>query len=100
LLYGEQYTAAYPALLALLVGVAFNYTLFWNRPLLLSLGLPGYPIRATLIAGLIKVALAFPIVPRWGFVAEAGLLSFYYITSVGAMAWRGLQEIRKQEQNA
>jgi O-antigen/teichoic acid export membrane protein len=100
LLYGEQYTAAYPALLALLVGVAFNYTLFWNRPLLLSLGLPGFPIRATLIAGLIKVALAFPIVPRWGFVAEAGLLSFYYITSVGAMAWRGLQEIRKQEQNA
>jgi O-antigen/teichoic acid export membrane protein len=98
LLYGEQYTAAYPALIALLVGMAFNYTLFWNRPLLLSLGLPEFPIRVTLIVGLIKVALAFPIVPRYGYVAEAALLSFYYIASVGVMAWRGLREIHDQEQ--
>lgn len=97
-LYGEQYIAAYPALIALLVGMAFNYTLFWNRPLLLSLGLPAFPIRVTLIAGLIKVVLAFPIVPRYGYVAEAALLSFYYIASVGVMAWRGLLEIRHQEQ--
>lgn len=98
LLYGEQYITAYPALIALLVGMAFNYTLFWNRPLLLSLGLSDFPIRVTLIVGLIKVALAFPIVPRYGYVAEAALLSFYYIASVGIMAWRGLLEIRHQEQ--
>jgi len=26
------------------------------------------------------------------------LLSFYYIASVGFMAWRGLKEIKRQEQ--
>jgi O-antigen/teichoic acid export membrane protein len=94
--YGRQYVDAYPALLVLLIGLAFNYTLFWNRPLLLSLGLPGYPIRVTLAAGLVKLALAFPIVPRFGYVAEAALLSFYYIASVGAMAWRGVREMRRR----
>jgi O-antigen/teichoic acid export membrane protein len=97
-IYDKQYMDAYPALIALLVGLAFNYTLFWNRPLLLSLGLTEYPIIITLIAGLTKVALAFPIVPRYGYVAEAALLSFYYIASVGFMAWRGLKEIKHQEQ--
>jgi len=97
--YGEQYTAAYPALLALLGGLVFNYILFWNRPLLLSLGHPEYPLKATLAAGLAKMALAFALVPRLGYVAEAALLSFYYIASVGAIAWRGMMEIRNQELN-
>ncbi len=93
-IYGEQYVVAYPAMLALLVGFVFNYTLFWNRPLLLSLGLPAFPLKATLAAGLAKLALAFPLVPRLGYVAEAVLLSFYYIASVGAIVWRGLKEIK------
>ena len=97
-LYGKQYVDAYPALIALLVGLAFNYTLFWNRPLLLSLGLSEYPIKVTLIVGLIKIALAFLLVPKFGYVAAGFLLSFYYIASVGMMAWRGLREIRHQEQ--
>ncbi len=92
--YGSQYISAYPALLVLLVGLAFNYTLFWNRPLLLSLGLPQVPIWVTLIVGLLKVGLAFLIVPRFGYVAEAALLSFYYLASVGFMAWRGVREVR------
>jgi O-antigen/teichoic acid export membrane protein len=97
-LYGKQYVDAYPALIALLAGLAFNYTLFWNRPLLLSLGLSEYPIKVTLIVGLIKIALAFVLVPKFGYVAAGVLLSFYYIASVGTMAWRGLREIRHQEQ--
>ena len=95
---GEQYISAYPALVALLIGLAFNYTLFWNCPLLLSLGLPKIPITVTLTVGLIKIGLAFLIVPRYGYVAEAALLSFYYIVSVGMMVWYGLREIRHQEQ--
>ena len=91
--YGKEYVVAYPALLVLMLGLAFNYTLFWNRPLLLSVGLPGYPILVTLIVGLMKVALAVPIVPRFGYVAEAALLSFYYIVSVGVMARRGVREV-------
>jgi O-antigen/teichoic acid export membrane protein len=96
-IYGEPYAAAYPALIALLVGFTFNYILFWNRPLLLSLGLPQYPLKATVVAGVAKLALAFPLVPRFGYVAEAALLSLYYIASVGAIVLRGVKEIRQNE---
>ena len=94
---GEQYVAAYPVLLVLLVGFTFNYILFWNRPLLLSLGFPEFPIYVTLVVGLIKLALAFPLIPRFGIVAAGALLSFYYIASVGTMVIRGLKEIQKNE---
>lgn len=93
----EEFIAAYPTLLALFIGLAFNYTLFWNRPLLLSLGLPGFPVWATLTVGLLKVALAFWLIPRFGILAAGALLSFYYIASVGVMVVRGLNEIRGRE---
>lgn len=94
---GETFLPAYPAMIALVIGLAFNYTLFWNRPLLLSLGLPEFPVKVTLIVGLIKIALAFVLVPRFGIVAAGALLSFYYVASVGVMAWRGVKEIRGLE---
>ena len=93
----ETFLPAYPAMIALVIGLAFNYSLFWNRPLLLSLGLPEYPIKVTLIVGIIKIALAFILVPRYGIVAAGALLSFYYVASVGVMAWRGTREIRELE---
>jgi len=93
---GEEYRVAYPTLLALFVGLGFNYTLFWNRPLLLSLGLPEFPIWATFFVGLVKVGLAFWLVPQYGILAEGALLSYYYIASVGIMALRGMKEIRVQ----
>jgi O-antigen/teichoic acid export membrane protein len=96
-LYGPQYTAAYPAMMILLAGLAFNYTLFWNRPLLLSFGLPTFPLWATLIAGVLKVGLSFLLVPRYGYPMEAALLSFYYALSVGLIVWRGMVELRKRE---
>ena len=99
-IYGEPYVAAYPAMVVLVVGLAFNYTLFGNRPLLLSLGLPTFPLWATLIAGLLKVGLAFPLVPTHGYIMEAVLLSFYYVFSVGLIVWRGVLELRKRERAA
>ncbi|MBK8418665.1 oligosaccharide flippase family protein [Candidatus Villigracilis saccharophilus] len=90
----QEFVAAYPAMIALCIGLAFNYTLFWNRPLLLSLGLTDYPIWTTLIVGLAKLALAFWLVPQYGILAAGALLSFYYIASVGIMAWRGVKEIQ------
>jgi len=95
--YGSQYVAAYPALIVLLAGFAFNFTLFWNRPLLLSLGLPTFPLWAILIAGVLKVSMGFLLVPRYGYTMEAALLSMYYVISVGLMVWRGLSEIRRQD---
>ena len=95
---GAEYVKAYPALIALTVGLVFNYILFWNRPLLLSLGLPEFPIYVTLIVGLLKLGLSFLFVARYGIIAAAALLSFYYIASVGVMVWRGLAEIKRKEE--
>jgi O-antigen/teichoic acid export membrane protein len=95
--YGSQYVAAYPALMILLVGFAFNFTLFWNRPLLLSLGLPTFPLWAILIAGLLKVVTGCFLVPRYGYTMEAALLAMYYVLSVGVMVWQGMREIARQE---
>ena len=98
-IYGAENAAAYPALIALLIGLVFNYTLFWNRPLLLSFGLPTFPLWATVIAGVLKVGLSFWLVPRYGYVMEAALLSFYYIFSVGIIVWRGMKELHEQEKS-
>lgn len=94
---GEQYLPAYPALIALTIGLVFNYILFWNRPLLLSLGLPEFPIYVTLAVGLLKLGFSFLLVARFGIIAAGALLSFYYIASVGIMVWRGLKEIMRLE---
>ena len=94
---GDKFLNAYPALVALTIGIVFNYILFWNRPLLLSLGLPDFPIWVTLAAGLVKVSLAFWLIPKYGIVAAGALLSYYYVTSVGIMVVRGLKGIRQNE---
>lgn len=94
---GSEYLQAYPALVALAIGLAFNYALFWNRPLLLALGLPEFPVYATLVAGVVKLALSFWLVPQYGIVAAGGLLSFYYVASVGVMVWRGVKQIMNYE---
>lgn len=94
---GEKFVNAYPALVALTIGLVFNYILFWNRPLLLALGLPEFPIYTTLVSGFIKLTLSFWLVPTYGIVAAGALLSYYYITSVGIMALRGVRQIQHNE---
>jgi O-antigen/teichoic acid export membrane protein len=96
-IFGSGYVPAYPALLALLVGLAFNYTLFWNRPVLLSFGLQVFALLAIAGAGLAKTILALALVPKYGFVMESLLLSGYYIVSVGLIVWRGMRELHAQE---
>ncbi len=97
---GAEFVDAYPALVALTIGLVFNYILFWNRPLLLSLGLPDFPIWVTLSVGLVKLALAFWLIPKYGIVAAGALLSFYYIASVGIMVLRGAKQIRINDTHA
>lgn len=97
LFYGREYLPAYPALVVLLAGFGVSNILFWNRPLLLSLGLPMTPFKITLGCGLVKIALAFVLVPHLGYVAEAALLSGYFILSVLLIVRRGFREIRRAE---
>jgi O-antigen/teichoic acid export membrane protein len=93
LLYGEQARPAYPALLILLIGYGFASIFQWNRPLLLALGKPGYPVLVSLVVGLVELALIFLIVPSFGYLALAGILSAYFVISISIIIWRGLLEI-------
>jgi O-antigen/teichoic acid export membrane protein len=96
LLYGAQALPAYPALLILLVGYGFASIFQWNRPLLLALGMPGYPVIVSLAVGLVELILIFSFVPRLGYLALAGILSAYFVISIGIIIWRGFDEIRRQ----
>ena len=43
--YGAGYAPAYPAVVILLVGYGFANIFQWNRPLLLALGMPSFPLK-------------------------------------------------------
>jgi O-antigen/teichoic acid export membrane protein len=95
LLYGTEYLPAYPALLVLLLGFGAANTLFWNRSLHLAQGRPGYPFQVMLGAGALKVLLTVLLVPTYGYVMQAALLSGYFIVSVGLIAWQGVRNIKR-----
>ena len=80
-LYASEYLPAYPALLILLVGLLFANTFYWRRGALLALGHPDFPAKVNLILAGIKVALVIVLVPQYGYLAAAALLSGFYISN-------------------
>ena len=95
-----SYEPAFPALIVLLFGFGIANILFWNRPLLLALGSPDYPMKVAFWGALAKVCLTLVLVPAAGpsgYIVEAGLLSAYLAVTVGLMVWRGLAEVRRAE---
>jgi O-antigen/teichoic acid export membrane protein len=96
-LYKPDAAPAYPALALLLVGYGFANILQWNRPLLLALGRPGYPLKVSAVFGVVKTVLTFALLPALGYIAEAGIVSAYLIASIGMTAWRGIAEISHNE---
>jgi O-antigen/teichoic acid export membrane protein len=95
LLYKPQFRPVYPVLLILLVGYGFAGIFQWNRSLMLSLGKAGYPVLISVLAGIIELALIFWLVPRFGYLMIAAILSGYFILSSGFLALRGVWEVRR-----
>jgi O-antigen/teichoic acid export membrane protein len=95
--YGPAFSPSYPVALLLLIGYCVANILFWNRTLLLSLDLPDYALKVTAITGLVKILLSFWLVPHFGYLAAACLLSAYLVFSVGLSVIRGLKGIRSFE---
>jgi len=93
--YGPEYAPATPAALILLIGFGMANILYWNRPLLLSLGMPTYPLKVMAFAGLAKIGLSFLLVPEYGYMAQAALMSGYFVISVGMIVWKGINEINR-----
>jgi O-antigen/teichoic acid export membrane protein len=81
-IYTPDFLPAYPALLILMGGALVANTFYWNRIALLSLGLAGYPARVNLAAAALKIAGVLTIVPKYGYLGSASLLSGYYLFSV------------------
>lgn len=96
-IYGPDFVPAYLPMLIFLFGLGFSNIFFWNRPLLLSLGLPLVPYRISLWCGVAKIVLAFLLVPRLGINFEALLLSAFFVVSITWILLRGFAEIQRRE---
>jgi stage V sporulation protein B len=92
--YGIEYLPAYPALVLLLVGYTFTNIFYWNRVALLALARPVFPTLVNFSGMLIKISLIFLLVPVYGYLAFAALLSGYYSYTVGIAAARVFIDLR------
>ena len=98
-LYTPEFLPAYPALLILMVGLLVANTFYWNRISLLSLGLADYPAKINSIAAVLKVIGIFTIVPIYGYLGSAALLSGFYLFSVSLNARQTFKVLRNRQSN-
>lgn len=94
------YIPSLPYIYVLMFGYGFASIFFWNRNLLLSFNLPDLPIKTMAIVGCIKTILMFVLIPKFGYLMQAGLLSSYFIISIGVMVYFGLKKISFEEKGA
>lgn len=95
-IYKTAYAPAYPVLLVLLVGFGIANIFFWDRSLLLAFGRSELPLRISFLAMMGKILLAFLLVPRLGYLAEAALFSAYFVVTVGVMVALGWREVQRR----
>jgi O-antigen/teichoic acid export membrane protein len=93
-LYGAEFSPAYPAFLILLAGYGFANIFHWNRPLLLALGKPDFPLKMAAVGAAVKTVLGFAFVGIFGYLFEALLLSAFFLFSIGATVWKGMSEVK------
>jgi O-antigen/teichoic acid export membrane protein len=99
-LYGREMAPAYPAFLLLLIGYGAANIANWNRPLLLALGKPAYPLLIAAACGAVEIALIFLLVPRGGYLAGAAIVAAYFVVSIGWTVLLGLKIMKQEEMNA
>ncbi len=89
LLYNDpDFLPAYPALVILIPGFLIANTFFWNRVALLALGRPDFPTKLNLILAGLKILGVILLVPRYGYLANAALLSASYLVGVSIAVWK------------
>jgi O-antigen/teichoic acid export membrane protein len=96
-LYKPQARPVYPVLLILVAGYGFASIFQWNRSLYLSFGKAGYPILVSTLIGVIELGLMCYLVPRFGNLMMAAILSGYFIVSIGFITLRGLFEVHRRQ---
>lgn len=84
--FGPGFAPAAVALTVLLAGMGFANGLFWARPALLALGRPDYAFKVSSMLAVLKLVGVFALVPVYGYVGNAALLSALYVIGVGLAA--------------
>ncbi len=97
LVYTAQFLPAYPVLVVLLIGAAAVNIFYWNRSLLLLLGMPQYPNWVHGIVGSMKILGSILWVPVGGAMAMGALLSGYFALTTGILVRKSMQMLRRAE---
>lgn len=95
--YGSTARPAYPVLIVLLIGYGIASIIQWNRPLLLALGKPGFPLMISALVGVIELIFIFWVAPSYGYLAVVAVFSGYLVVSTSIIAWRGLTILHRQQ---
>jgi len=99
-MYGNEMAPAYLCFVILLFGYGVANIANWNRPLLLALGKPNYPLMVSAVTGAVEIALIFLLVPSGGYLVGAAIVSGYFVISITWTALRGLSIIKHEEARA
>ena len=93
----EALPESYTTLLILLTGALVVNVFFWNRSVLLPLGMPEYPTKVLLFSAVLKVVGTILLVPRYGTYGMAALLSGFFVITSLVLVWKTIREIRRVE---
>ncbi|KPK93433.1 MAG: hypothetical protein AMJ88_07765 [Anaerolineae bacterium SM23_ 63] len=97
-IYGLEFLpTSYTNLLLLLIGVIVVNIFYWNRSVLLPLGMPEYPTKVLFIGAIFKIIGTILFIPRWGANGMAVLLTGFFLFTTSVLVWKTLHEIRNAE---
>src|SRR3990172_5846465 len=95
-IYKPEFLPAYSALLILMAGLLVANSFYWNRVALLALGLPDYPAKVNLAAAGVKIAGILWLVPIYGYLGSAALLTGFYFVSITLNVRKTLSVLRER----
>jgi O-antigen/teichoic acid export membrane protein len=99
-LYSPEFLPAYPALVILLLGYVVANTFYWRRSALLALGRADYPAKVNLILAAIKMVGILLLVPQYGYLACAALLTGFYWIGSFITVWKVYTLLPRESQAA
>lgn len=94
--YGAAFAPAAAALGLLLAGMGYANLLFWNRPALLALGRADYPLKVNVGVAVLKLIGVVLLIPAYGYIGNAALLSVLYVAGVSVCVWKVRSEVGRR----
>ena len=80
--YGSEFSPAVGAVWILAAGASLAQVFFWTRPALLALEKADVTLKITTAHAIAKVVLAVTLVPRFGFLGLAAILTLLNVSGV------------------